>query len=146
MNTNVRTSECAWKQIEINILGRSIRGARGFEINKEVEKEHLYGAGSQPLDIQEGNVSYKGNIKVLGFELDAMNRAAQAAGFTDITELPHEAVVMTIRFKKSLVDAPMFITVSGVAFTDNVNAMEQNAKNREITLNFLAMNVVQFKA
>ncbi|MDR2472146.1 MAG: hypothetical protein LBD53_01100 [Tannerella sp.] len=141
MNVNIRTNECAWAQFEVKILGRKIKGLRGFEFKKAIEKEHLYGAGNEPIDIQEGNKSYTGNISVLGFEVDAMNRAARAAGFEDITEVPHEAIVITAKFQKLKTDPKTFITVTGVSFSEVPHAMKQNDKNREIQLPFLAMNM-----
>lgn len=141
MNVNIRTSECAWAQFEVKILGRKIKGIRGFEAKKTIEKEHLYGAGDEPIDLATGNKSYTGNITLLGFEVDAMNRAARMAGFEDILEVPHEAIVITANFQKLKVDPKTFITVVGVGFTEVPQAIKQNDKNREIQLPFLAMNI-----
>jgi hypothetical protein len=142
-NINIRSSECAWKHGELILLGRRINGLRGFELKKTVEKEHLYGTGQNPLDIQEGNIKCEGSIKVLGFELDAMNRAAMMAGYSDITEVPHEAIVMTVKLQKSVAEQKTVFNVRGIAFTEAVNSMEQNAKMREVTLPFLAMDIIQ---
>lgn len=140
-NVQIRSSECAWFQAEVKVLGRVIKGLRGFEFKKAQEKEHLYGAGSQPLDIQGGNVAYTGNIKVLGFELDAMNKAAKQAGYADIVDVPHELIVITCKLQKTKIDPKTFYTATGVAFQEYVSAMEQNAKMREVTLPFLAMSI-----
>jgi hypothetical protein len=140
-NVNIRTSECAWFKAEIKILGRKVRGLRGFSFKKSVEKEHLYGSGNQPLDIQEGNVKYEGNIKLLGFEVDALNRAALEAGYSDLLDIPHEAVTITCTFQKTKLEKMVRFTAFGVAFTEMDNAMEQNAKMREITLSFIAMSI-----
>ena len=43
-NMNIKSSECAWHQTEVKVLGRTLTGIRGWEIKKTVEKEHLYGA------------------------------------------------------------------------------------------------------
>ena len=142
-NINIRSSECAWKHGELILLGRRINGLRGFELKKTVEKEHLYGTGQNPLVIQEGNIKCEGSIKVLGFELDAMNRAAMMAGYSDITEVPHEAIVMTVKLQKSVAEQKTVFNVRGIAFTEAVNSMEQNAKMREVTLPFLAMDIIQ---
>ncbi|RQO37947.1 hypothetical protein DBR39_13755 [Chryseobacterium sp. KBW03] len=140
MNINVTSSECAWSDFEVKILNRVIRGLRGFESKKTVEAEHLYGAGSEPLDITKGNIKYEGNIKILGFEADAMNKAAQAAGYDDITEVPHELIVITINYKRRITDKLKSIVTSGVQFTEDGVTMEQGAKNREITLPYIAMS------
>ncbi|MDM1557059.1 hypothetical protein HX126_21115 [Chryseobacterium indologenes] len=139
MNINITSSECAWANFEVQILNRRIKGLRGFESKKTVEAEHLYGSGSEPLDITKGNIKYEGNIKILGFEADAMNKAAQDAGYDDITEVPHELIIISISFKRRLTDKLKSIITSGVQFTEDGLSMEQGAKNREITLPYIAM-------
>jgi hypothetical protein len=141
MNPNIRSSECAWQHGELKILGRIVRGLRGFEFKKAVEKEHLYASGSDPIDIQAGNKAITGNIVILGFELDQLNMAANLAGYQDITEVPHEAIVATLSFKKSIVDRKTTVAIRGIAFTEYTQAMQQNAKMREVTLPFLAMDM-----
>jgi hypothetical protein len=140
-NVNITSDECAWSRFEIKVLNRTIKGLRGFGFKKEVEKEHLYGAGDEPIDIQSGNKKGSGSIKVLGFEADAMNKAARDAGFDDITDVPHEAIVITCSFKKRITDPIKTYIASGVAFSESGVDLEQNAKMREITLPYLAMNV-----
>lgn len=142
MNTNIRSKECAWHQSEIKLLGRVIKGLRGFEFHKAIEKEPLYGAGQHALDLQEGNISCDGSITVLGFELDQLNLAANAAGYQDITEVPHEAITITAKFQKTKADKKTFVTVLGIGFTELTHAMEQNAKSREVQLPFVAMDIV----
>jgi len=142
MNSNIRSSECAWHHAEIKLLGRVIRGLRGFEFKKAVEKEPLFGSGNKALDIQTGNETITGNIVVLGFELDQLNQAANAAGFQDITEVPHEAIALTASFKKTLADKKTTVLVRGIAFTEYAHAMQQNAKMREATLPFVAMDMI----
>lgn len=140
MNINITTSECAWANFEVKILNRIIKGLRGFESKKIVEAEHLYGAGSDPLDITTGNIKYEGNIKILGFESDAMNKAAQDAGYDDITDVPHELIVITISFKRRITDKIKTFVSTGVKFKEDGVSMEQGAKNREITLPYIAMS------
>lgn len=142
-NTNIRTSEYAWANLEVKLLGRTIKGLREISYKKTVEKEHLYGAGADPLDIQVGNKKYEGSIKLLGFEVDALNKAAQLAGFDDITEVPHDNIAITAKFKKSVVDPITFVTISGIAFTEDGLDMAQNAKHRETSLPFIAMNIIK---
>jgi hypothetical protein len=140
-NVNITSDECAWSRFEIKILGRTIKGLRGFGFKKEVEKEHIYGAGDDPIDIQSGNKKGSGSIKVLGFEADLMNKAARTAGYDDITDVPHEAIVITCAFKKRMADPIKTYIASGVAFSEAGVDLEQNAKMREISLPYLAMNV-----
>lgn len=140
MNINITSSECAWANFEVKILNRVIKGLRGFESKKTKEAEPLMGSGDDPIDITTGNNKYEGNVKVLGFESDAMNKAAQDAGYDDITEVPHEFIVITISFKRRATDKLKTIVTRGVKFTEDGLAMEQGAKNRETTLPYIAMS------
>jgi hypothetical protein len=142
------TKECAWSNTKLTVLSRTIIGARGFEFNKEIEKEHLYAAGSDPIDIQSGNKKPDGNIKILKFELDLLNDAAQAdaAGYEDITEVPHPLILITCQYKKNLTDPIRTIVATGVAFTKMAVAMEQNAKMTEVTLPFICMRINHVKS
>ncbi|MDL1913049.1 MAG: hypothetical protein FDW93_00765 [Bergeyella sp.] len=142
-NINITSSECACAHFEVQILGRVIKGLRGFSINKTVDKEHIYGSGNEPLDILGGNIKYEGSVKLLGFEVDAMHRAAQLAQFSDITDVPHEGIVLFISYRKRPFDPLRSYTVTGVSFTETGVNLEQNAKYREITLPFIAMNIDQ---
>lgn len=141
MNLNVTSSECAFAQFEIQFLGRTIKGLRGFELKKEKDIEEIYGAGNEPLDMNEGNNKYSGNIKLLGFEVDSLNRVAKLAGYDDLTEVPHEVSVLSLTFKKRITDPLSVYIVRGVKFTEWSAAMDQGAKNRETTLPFKAMSI-----
>lgn len=141
---NIRSSEFSWHNANVKLLGRSITGLRGWELKKEVEKEQLYGAGQHALDITEGNIKCSGSITVLGYELDAMNRAAQAAGYDDILSLPHEAVVLTVTYRKSPADPITKQVARGVSFSDMPQGMQQGAKNREIQLSFVCMDIQSY--
>lgn len=141
-NSNIRSSECAWHHSEVKVFGRTVRGLRGWEWKKETEKDFLYGSGQKPIDIQEGNTKCTGSFKVLGFERDAWNKAAQAAGYDDITSVPHEAIVALISYRKLATDPITTITVRGVAFTETGGGLDQGAKNEEVTLPWLAMDIV----
>lgn len=140
-NVNITSDECAWSKFEVQILGRTIKGLRGFGFKKEVETEHLFAAGDDAIDIMRGNKKGSGSIKVLGFEADKMNKAARDAGYEDITDVPHETIVVTCSYKKRAVDPIKTYTATGVAFSEAGTDLEQNAKFREITLPFMAMNV-----
>ncbi|AZA84782.1 hypothetical protein C1637_18545 [Chryseobacterium lactis] len=139
-NINITSSECAWSHFEVKLLSKVIKGLRGFSTKKTVESEHIYGSGAEPIDIMKGNTKYEGNVKLLGFEADALNRAAQIAGYDDITEVPHELIVITISYKKKATDKVTTIVTSGVQFTEDGFEMEQGAKNREVTLPYIAMS------
>jgi hypothetical protein len=49
--------------------------------------EEIYGRGQNPLNIQEGNYSYKGEIKIGQSELEAMILAAKQQGLSSILKM-----------------------------------------------------------
>jgi hypothetical protein len=137
------TKDCSWSVITITLLGRKITGLRGFSVKKTVEKEHVYASGDEPVDIQSGNKKYEGDYKMLKYEVDMLNDAAQAAGYVDITEVPHELITSTIEYKKNAVDKIRTTSVLGISFTELSEGMEQNSKMHEISLPYLAMRVLR---
>jgi len=143
--TAITTSECAWSAVSVQVLGRKLTGLRGFSNKKSVEKEPLYASGPDPVDITTGNKKYEGNLKLLKYELDLMNDAAQAAGYEDITEVPHTLISIVTQYKKNETDPIRTISAMGVAFMEMDEAMEQNAKMTEVTLNWIAMKIVHTK-
>lgn len=141
MNVNITTDECSWSKFEVSLLGRVAKSLRAFEAKKTVEKEHMYANGDEPQDIMSGNKKYEGKIKLLGYEVDMLNKTASDAGYEDITEVPHELIVITISYRKRATDPLKSYVASGVGFTECGVSMEQGAKFREIELPFLAMNL-----
>ena len=140
-NTSITSAECAWHDCTVKLLGRTIRGITAWSFTKDYEKSALYGAGSDPIDIASGNKSYSGSITVMGFELDKMNKAAQAAGYEDITELPHEVVTASVTLKKTVAGPTSVLLVRGISFSSIPHALNQNDKNRSYQLPFICMDI-----
>jgi len=136
------TEECAWAQTSLKILTRTVVGRLAFKFKKAVEKEHLYGGGADPIDIQSGNRKPEGSVDVLKYELDLFNDAAQAAGYDDITEVPHTLISITCSFKKTATSPMRTIEAVGVAIMEYEVGMEQNAKSTKVSLPFLAMKMI----
>lgn len=136
------TKECAWSQTTVKILGRTLVGIQGFDFEKDVETEYLFGAGPDPIDIQRGRKTYPGSIDVLKFELDLLNDAALNAGYEDITEVPHEAIVITCVYKKLAADTPRTVTAMAVAFGNYKVAMKENDKSTVVSLPFKSMKTI----
>ncbi|MFT3750965.1 MAG: hypothetical protein QM768_21810 [Agriterribacter sp.] len=134
------TLECDWSQVSMKILKSTIVGLRAFSFDFEIDKEHLFAAGSKPISIQSGNEKPTGSLKLLKFEIDKLNDAAQVAGFKTILHVPYELVSITCAFKRT-VGAPMYIIDAlGVGFQKLGVAMEQGAKFSESDVPFLAMD------
>lgn len=136
------TKECSWAQTSVKLLGRTLEGIRGFEFNKQIDKEVLYGAGQVGIDILEGNKEIDGSITILKYELDLLNDAAKLAGYMDITEVPYTAIVITCAYQLTSVSKLRTHTVPGAAFTKMGIGMKQNDKGTEIQLPFKAIEVI----
>ena len=135
------TKDCEWKSVELNILGRKFTGLRGFEINKQIEKEYLYGSGDKPLDISSGNQGFPLTFTMLKFELDLLNDAAQAAAYNDITEVPSSELFAYIQFVPKGDAQRRFISVNGFEFTELKYAQSQGDKMMEIAMPGLALGM-----
>lgn len=138
----MRTSEFAWSHTTLTILGAKMVGINGWSFNKKFDKEVLYGAGDEPIDIQSGNKSYDLNVDLKKYEVDKLNDAALAAGFEDITEVPHEAIVITTSFKKTDADKTRTIIATGVSFTSLPQSMSQGDKEMKVSLPAIAMKII----
>ena len=140
------TKECAWAQTSVKLLGATLSGIRGFEFQKTIEKELVFAAGDEAIDITQGNKSISGTLTLLKHELDKLNDAAQAAGYEDISEVPHTAILITCSFKLNATTPIRIIeTTLGAAFTGITVGMQQNAKMTEVPLPFIAPKMVMRK-
>ncbi len=136
------TKECEWSSTSVAILGRKPVGITGFEFEKNIEKEYLFGAGSEPIDIQMGNKTYPGSVTLLKYEVDLLNDAALSAGYEDILEVPHTAIVITCQFKATSTSKIRTITATGCAFDSLKAGSKQNDKKTEMAMPFKAMKTV----
>ena len=139
------TDECAWHQTSMKFLGRTIVGLRKFSFKKGVEKEHLMAAGDEPIDITSGNKKPEGSITVLKYEFDKMTDASQDAGYDDITDVPHDALLITCAFRKTKTSPIRIVEAICPSFTEWEIGMDQGAKMTEVALPFLAMKVMARK-
>lgn len=133
------TKECAWSKTSVKVLGRTLVGITGFDLNKKIDAEYLYGGGDEPIDIQTGNKSYPGSLELMKFEVDLLNEAAQSAGFEDILEVPHEAIVITCVFKKTLTSPIKTLTSLATKFTELPYKLNQNDKSMKMNLPLMSM-------
>ncbi len=79
-------AEYAWKDVYVFIDGNPIVGIQNIEYTQSTENEYVYGRGSAPKAIQQGNESYEGTITLLQSEYEALREAVQAAGYKNITK------------------------------------------------------------
>ena len=111
------SKEYAWIDVNVVMLGKPVTGLRGIEYKSKRQKEALYATGKKARGIQLGKKEYEGTITVLQSELIAMQAAAKAKGYDDITDLEFDIIVS-------------YIPEGGVVQTDNVvNASITEAPN-----------------
>lgn len=133
----VRNSkEYDWTKISVVVLGRTVAGLRGIEYTAKMAKEALHGAGVNPKAVQSGKREYEGTLTILQSELEALNRAAKEAGYTDCLDLEFDIVVT--------------YAASGVVSTDIVRCasitefpkgMKQGDLYSEHALPFIALRI-----
>ena len=130
------SKEYSYVNINVVVLGRTLTGLRGIEYTPKMNKELLYGAGVNPKAIQSGRREYEGTLTVLQSELEALNRAAKEAGYTDCLDLEFDIVVT--------------YAASGVVSTDIVRCasitefpkgMKQGDLYSEHALPFIALRI-----
>lgn len=131
------SSEYAWKDIEVVMLGRPL--VRILETSYKVATEQipLYGRGQKVLDINEGNESVSGSLKIGQSELEALIRKSKEYGASNPTHLPKlDLVISYARNGIIIIDV-----VQGVKFQEFDKAMAQGAGAMEVTLPYIAMDV-----
>lgn len=134
------SSECAWVDMKAFINGKQITKLLGVKMGKKVDKEALHGAGAKAFQIQSGEENCSGEVKLYAGHLADLNRAAKAAGYSDLTGL--NDLVFVIDFRPSF-DRPLQqYTALGVSFQEWELALEQNAKSIPVTLPFLCLDIV----
>lgn len=131
------SKEYAWIDVNVVFLGKLVAGLRGIEYKSKRQKEALYATGKKARGIQMGRKEYDGTITVLQSELIAMQAAAKAKGYDDVTDLEFDIIVS-------------YIPESGVMQTDKVvnasiteapNNMKEGDLYSEHALPFIACDV-----
>ncbi|WP_343671813.1 hypothetical protein [Chitinophaga sp.] len=134
------TKEVTWANMKVVLLGKELTGIRGIKYKLSQEKEHLHGAGDEPIGIQRGKRTYEGEIKLLKFEYDILADAVKNAGGRDILDLSAEIVVTYV---KDVTSTPRTDIIQGFQFKEFEKGWEQGAKFMELTLPIIFMGLKQ---
>ncbi|MBP1649947.1 MAG: hypothetical protein H6Q26_104 [Bacteroidetes bacterium] len=134
------TKEVTWANMKVVLLGKELTGIRGIKYKLSQEKEHLHGAGDEPIGIQRGKRIYEGEIKLLKFEYDILADAVKNAGGRDILDLSAEIVVTYV---KDTTSTPRTDIIQGFQFKEFEKGWEQGAKFMELTLPIIFMGLKQ---
>lgn len=132
------SSEYAWVDVNVVMLGREVVGLRGIEYKVKRQKEALFASGRKARGIQKGKKEYEGTITLLQSELIALDRAAQEKGYEDITDLDFDVVVSYVPESGVLTTDK----VVGVSITEIPRGLKVDDLQMEIALPFIAVDIV----
>lgn len=134
--------EYEYADCKVMLLGIELTGLRGIKYKKSQEKEVIHGAGNQPKAIQRGQKKYEGTLMLLQSDVDILNKAAAAAGYEDITDVPGKFIDLTCLYQKSD-DATELKTdtCQNVEFTELEEGMNSGDKFKEISLPFIFLRL-----
>lgn len=131
------TKEYAWIDVNVVLLGKPVAGLRGIEYKSKRQKEALYATGKKARGIQMGRKEYEGTITVLQSELIAMQAAAKAKGYDDVTDLEFD-VIVTYMSESGIVQTDKVVNAS---ITEAPNNMKEGDLYSEHALPFIACDV-----
>lgn len=133
------SKDCEWADMTVMIAGATLTKITGIKYKAAQEKKLVYAAGTEPISIQSGNRSYDGQIKVLKGAIDDMNRAAQAAGGSDIMDLQFDIV---ITYKAKGTRALQTDTLINVEVSNFEKGWDQGAQSMEVTVPIVFMKLI----
>ncbi|HUM50486.1 MAG TPA: hypothetical protein PK431_01680 [Chitinophagales bacterium] len=126
------SSEYAWKDIEIVVLGRTLIRVLDVKYKASQKLEGIYGRGQNPVGIQEGNYAYKGELKIGQSELEAMTLKAKQLGFRSILKLKFD-----VNISYSLDGVLVRDVCKSGRIEEYEKGMKQGDTNMEIALPFM---------
>ncbi len=134
---NFNSKEYAWIDVTLVMLGKPVTGLRGIEYKMKRQKEALFATGKKARGIQLGKKEYEGTITVLQSELIAMQTAAKAKGYDDVTDLEFDAIVSYVP-ESGVVQTDKIVNLS---ITEASYGMKEGDLFQEIALPFIACDV-----
>ena len=132
------TKECEWADVSVSIAGAKVAKLTNVSYETGKDKEHLYGAGDEPISIQSGNRTYKGSIELFKSAVDAMNAAALAAGGKDAHDLAFDIIVT---YRRQGVRALQTDVLVGCEVSSIPKAISQGDKSMKVKLDFLFLRL-----
>lgn len=130
------TRQYEWADVTMILGGRNLTGIRGVKYTRKIEREAVYAKGRNAHSIQSGNIAVEGEIKLLQSEYESLVNAGNGT----ILSLSLDALVAYGNPANG--DNMITDRIEGIRFTEEPKEMNQGDKFAEITLPFLALNVV----
>jgi hypothetical protein len=138
MGWDFDSSEFAWKDLEVVMLGRPLVRILDVKYKTARENKVIYGRGNEPQGIQKGNKAYSGELKVGQGELEALIRKSQEIyPLSDPTDLPPFNI--TVAYEKNGIMVTDVII--GVSLKEIEKGMKQGDSDMEVSLPFDALKI-----
>jgi hypothetical protein len=135
------SKQYSWSDTKVLLLGKTLTGIQGVKYSRKKEKEYVYGRGSKPLAIQDGNESVEGELTLLQSELELLRAAVRLKDPTaNITDVSFDIVVSYDRDNIAVTDV-----IQGCEIMEYEKGMKQGDKFMEISLKFMALDVIEGK-
>lgn len=123
-----------WADVTVILGGKDLTGIRGVKYSEKIEREAIYGKGRNPHSIQSGNRSIEGELTVLQSEYEALTESGNGS-----------ILSLSVDVECSYGNPPDGIKtkrLEGVRFTEASQELKQGDKNMEITMPFVALNII----
>lgn len=134
---NFNSKEYAWIDVKVVFLGREVTGLRAIDYKSKRQKEALFATGHKPRAIQYGKREVDGTLTVLQSELIAMDNAAKAKGYDDITDVEFDVIISYLP-KDGVITTDKII---GVSITEAPRNMKEGDLYSEHALPFIALDI-----
>jgi hypothetical protein len=136
--------EMSFSDTRVKMLGIELDGLRGLIYKKSQPKEPVYGQGNNPKSIQRGQKKYEGQLMLLKSDFDKLNRAAKAAGYEDIVDVPASKIDITCVYQQDE-DATGVSTdfLGGCEFTEYEDGLKTGDLFKEISLPIVFLKLVK---
>jgi hypothetical protein len=132
--TRISSRTYSWSHIEIRLLGKLLVEVTGIEWDHQQEMEFIYGKGTAPLDIAEGNESTTGNLSLLQGALEDVLDVSPEGKLVKLKDVDIQVALV-----KNPGDPMVRYSLSGIRFTSQPMSLKQNDKRMEVNCPFMAL-------
>lgn len=116
-------------------MGMNLVEFTGIDWDHAQEMEFIYGKGTEPLDIAEGNEQTTGNITMLQGALEELLDLAPQGKLVKLKDVDLQLALV----KPGETEIVRY-SFTGVRFTAQPMSLRQNDKRMEVTVPFMALN------
>lgn len=133
------SNEWHWKDLTVYANGVRISKIKRAIHKTARELEALHGEGDDAFDVNPGNKEQTGELDLYASQIDRMNRAAQAMGYDDLTDVPWTFVY---HYKATVADPQRLITVPNARIGEFETGGANNEKAFVKTLPYTSLKPI----